>query len=564
MKGLKYLCVVMLALWASGIGAQELMVDISDRKIEANQVMTIKYSIRNVDVDRFTAPDFKPFKVISGPSRSNSISIVNGQRTSESSWSYQLMAPSEPGVYKIDAGAITTKSTVIKSRTVSIDVVDGGANRQAADNSQLPDGQEYFVQMETGVDTAFPGQMITITSKIYTQVDLASFEMIQVPEIEEASVHRVGQYNTGLNEETINGKVYYTKIVDKIAIFPQKSGIIEVSPYVLRLAKRKKNDQDGWFFFSRNYDYDTKASNELSIVVQPLPQPAPETFAGGVGEFESELYFDPALPRSNASLTARLRITGYGDIKRIQPPDIAWPESFDLFGVSTAKEEYREGLSGLRAEKVFEYVLVPREEGEYDISSDLIYFDPIEKDYKVAKAEASLIIKPGTDPTDRRRESDLSMDDEPLIYDKAEDDKSKPKTGALIGSSILILAFVGLVFFWTQKRKKAQSEPLAFKEASLHQLDQAAQTHRDIDTFYLTLNRILYRWIADQEQISPADVNKSIAASVIEKSDLDKEARKTITYLLDTCEMTLYAPIRSTSRMQDDHEKAKAWIEKNM
>ncbi|MDZ7845381.1 MAG: BatD family protein [Owenweeksia sp.] len=64
-----------------------------------NERFTVQFSL-NAKAEDFSPPSFENFRVLGGPNQSQSMRIVNYQRSVENTYSYVLM-PRQPGVFSI-------------------------------------------------------------------------------------------------------------------------------------------------------------------------------------------------------------------------------------------------------------------------------------------------------------------------------------------------------------------------------------------------------------------------------------------------------------------------------
>lgn len=538
----------------------------SQTMVEAGQVIMVTYTLEDADPNRFSNPDFSPFTVVSGPGKSTSISIINGQRSMKSTWRFQLLAPQKTGTYTLpSATVITAQNKQLKSSPIQIEVVENINSSQGNDRANsrnVPGEKDFFLAVEADSEVVYPGQLVVLTCKLYSRVDLVSIELISIPDIAESARFKLKQLNNNTVEETINGKRYFSKVIQRIAVFPQKPGNIKIDPYVIRVARSTGSDEDNWFPFSRNYDYETVASNPSELVVNALPMPAPETFSGAVGTYTASMYFDPPLAKAGQSLTATFRIRGVGDLKRFQAPEINWPEGIEQYDVLTTSEEYAELTTGLMGEKKFEYVLVPQEAGDYPLPTVFTYFDTEANDYKsVDLSDQILQIKEGTDPSFKQ---DLTTDEpeqEQMQKNTAEDEEAFSwRPMAMVGLGAILLLGIALFYINYQKKQHTKEEK-SFKEESLAQLT-AAYRSTDKDHFFLELHRILYRWISAQLDVPLANMNKKTAQSFLNNHPMPDEDRKQFTNLLNQCEQTLYMPGSIQSDTKQPYTIARQLLEK--
>lgn len=546
-KALSFIVFILSTLVINHLHAQgNFFANTSQTMVEAGQVIMVEYTLEDAEASRFSNSDFSPFTVVSGPGKSTSISIINGQRSMKSTWRFQLLAPQKTGTYTLpSASVLTAQNKELKTKPVQVEVVDkigGSTGNDNATAGNVPGDKDFFLSVEADSEVAYPGQLVVLTCKLYSRVDLVSIELISIPDVAESARFKLKQLNNNTVEETINGRRYFSKVIQRIAVFPQKPGNIKIDPYVLRVARNTGSDGDNWFPFSRNYNYETVASNPSELAVNALPTPIPKTFSGAVGTYEASMYFDPPLAKAGQSLTATLRIRGVGDLKRFQAPEIDWPEGIEQYDVLTTSEEYAELTSGLMGEKKFEYVLVPQEAGDYPLPTVFTYFDTETNAYKsVNLSDQILQIKEGTDPSSKQDLAAGELEQDQTPGNATEENEAFNWRLVAIGGIGAIL-LLGIALFYINYQKKQQTtENRSFKEESLSQL-KVAYNSLDKDQFFLELHRIMYRWISLETEVPLANMNKKTAQNFLNNHHITDEDRKQFTNLLNQCEQTLYMP----------------------
>ena len=107
-------------------------------------------------------------------------------------------------------------------------------------------------------------------------------------------------------------------------------------------------------------------TNPLTINVNALPSGKPSSFKGAVGSFT----FTPTIStneiRANEPITVTLKISGTGNQKLIQNPEVEFPTNFELYD-PTIVNDLTAGPNGLSGTRTVEYLVIPRYEGDYSI-----------------------------------------------------------------------------------------------------------------------------------------------------------------------------------------------------
>jgi hypothetical protein len=171
------------------------------------------------------------------------------------------------------------------------------------------------------------------------------------------------------------------------------SGEKKIEPMELDCSVITNNSH--WGFFSQNKKVEV-VGRPLKIRIKPLPAGAPADFDGLVGDFSVVAETSVDQPKTNEAFSYTISVSGTGNLHIIDQPELEFPPGFELFDVQESGHISADGgkVAGTRK---FEYILVPRSEGEFDISQwRLSYFDLKSKTYKYAVADPiSLVVGEG-------------------------------------------------------------------------------------------------------------------------------------------------------------------------
>jgi hypothetical protein len=103
--------------------SQSLNVEVSTDSLLFGNPLKVIFHVEGASADGLETPDFEGFTILSGPSYSSSISIVNGTMSQQASITYWL-EPSEIGTWYIPPAFLETDSgAVLESEPVEILVV---------------------------------------------------------------------------------------------------------------------------------------------------------------------------------------------------------------------------------------------------------------------------------------------------------------------------------------------------------------------------------------------------------------------------------------------------------
>lgn len=129
-------------------------------------------------------------------------------------------------------------------------------------------------------------------------------------------------------------------------------------------------------------------SNTFPIVVSALPEGAPETFTGGVGQFDISATIDPPTIQAGNPNTLRITVTGSGNFSQLTSPQLRLPDTWDVFpGTSTTTTTG----ANLQA-KTFEYQFFADQTGSVELPAIVFsYFDPLTTSYRTLTTQAGSI-----------------------------------------------------------------------------------------------------------------------------------------------------------------------------
>ncbi len=536
----------------------------------------------NAQANGFKAPAIKDFTILTGPNQSSSSSmqIINNQvsRTVEYSYTFLLQANKE-GSFSIPAASVTVDGNVYQSKPVRIRVVKGSAQQQSTPGRQQQSSADIsssnlFVRASVNKSNPFLGEQVVLTYKIYTRVPVSEYSVSKSPSLTGFWTENLIKDNTPLNQykETINGKEYVVAEFKKDALFAQKAGKLVIEPLQLDVIaqverqRRRTNDPfDDFFndsFFGSNYQNVRKTlfSNEVVVNVKPLPTLSNEKdFGGAVGNFNIQASIDKTEVKANDALTLKLTITGTGNIKLIDKPNLVFPTDFEVYD-PRINDNIKVGASGVSGTRTFEYLLVPRNHGNYTLKpASFIFFNlstgkfqtlnTPEFKVRVEKASGNDAYASSTDKEDFKY---IGTD---IRYINTKITKLRPFDSYLFGSTLFwVLLFLPPVLFalflilWQKELKKRGNVALmrnkkATKVAKKrlksaeHHLNNGNQTE-----FCNEISSALWGYISDKFNIPRATLSMESVTAALGNKKVKEELIQKFVNTLNNCEFARFAP----------------------
>jgi hypothetical protein len=310
----------------------------------------------------------RDFRVVSGPSQSTNMQWINGKMSSSYSLNWTLI-PKKIGNLRIPVLNINVGNKSFKSKPIKISVLD---RLQMNKNKESNSGQKFFIEATVDNKSPYRGEQVTLTYTLYTKTDLSGFDILKLPRYQGFWTQELFKpTNLQLKEAWRGNDKWYASVVKKIAIFPTKSGEIEIDPMTAVVGVREKGRRS--FFFSSSKEF-TIATNKLNLNVKALPKTSIGR-SGSVGKWDISTKIKSKEIKQDEALSFLITINGIGNIKTVDIQDIVFPRELEVFEpeINIKQNELTDKISGT---KTIEYILIPRYSGEIIIPSiKLLYFD---------------------------------------------------------------------------------------------------------------------------------------------------------------------------------------------
>lgn len=531
------------------------------------------------------------FKLVWGPQvgSTNSVSIINGKRTSsrQTSYTYILM-PTKEGTFTLPAAVATVKKQTVSSSAVSIKVVKSGAasssSEPSRENAYAISGEDIFMRMELDRNNVVVGESITADIKLYQRVDIAGFEDVHFPSFDGFwnQLNNTSN-NIEFHRETLGEEIFNVAALRSYTLIPQQSGDLQIDPaeVVCLVRVRNRNASTGSIFdsfFQDEYATVRKrvTTKAQTVHVRRLPEPQPADFCGGVGRFtlSAALSKDSLAVHEAASLTVTLR--GKGNLALVQAPKVSFPPDFEVYDVKVS-----DSTDGA---KVFEYPFIPRHHGEYSIAGvGMSYYDPSLGKYvsasheplgikvvRSAKSESDTAVLGGS-PMGLQRAAgeDVRNIGSDIRYISTADPGLKRSGTFFVGStlflvlSVLIATAALLVYVVIHGRRLRQGDVVGQRRKSASKtarkrLARAGEYLNDhlSSAFYEELHKALVGFVSDRLVLDQAHADKDGIGSALVSGGVDASMTKEFVDLLDECEYARYSPDLSYAKMDRHYNTA--------
>jgi hypothetical protein len=565
----------------------------------------------NKQVDRFEGPDFEGFNVLSGPNQSTSQSyqFINGKvsQSYQITYTYYLQATKE-GSFSIDPAKVLSEGKTFQSNTLTINVSQGAASqpqpqskqgnqKQAQSSSGSPDKNDIFIKATVDKSKPFQGEQVIIVYKIYTTVPISQINISKISSFPGFWSKSLLNDNDALKQsnEVINGKEYVVADLRKIALFAQRSGEIPIEPLELECMAQVKVENnrsrdpffDSFFndpFFNRNFqNVELKIeSNPLTIDVRPLPADGkPVDFSGAVGSFTLSSELDKTELKTNEPLNLKITVTGKGNLELIDALPVSFPPDFETYDPKIINN-ISKNAGGLSGSRTFEYLLIPRNPGEFQIKPfGFSFFDPVKQAYMtLSTPRYDIKVIKGDDEPSGITYSGVSQKNIEFIGT----DIRHIKTGFiglqrinsyfLASSSFLMwmilpgLLFIAAIFFWSKNKKRSGNIALVrnrkANKVARKNLKMAGEYlgSRNTEAFFEEISRALWGYISNKFNIPLSDLSFETVNNRLADKQISEESIRQFTSVLENCEFARFAPGDKSEKMQGIYNDALEVISK--
>ena len=560
-------CFFTAIVYASKI---EMYSSVNKTAVALNETLQLTISIKgdSKSLPYFSVPTLKDFNTY-GSSQSKSMSIVNGQITNTVSYIYTL-SPKKEGEYeipsfKLDYNGETyetepIKITVSKAQTVSSASVQNTKIPQQKQSSQVYNfdtSKAVFVEAKVDKKTAYINEKIIYTFYFYTSVNVLSNPSYQAPSF-------IGFFtgNTTQNNyrSQINGRDY---IVTEVSteIYPQQEGNIKIdkSTLIVSIEDFSKNYDDFFASFFRRSKSVELVTDEINIKVLKVPQNI-----SMVGNFKMSATVDKKDKKENEPFDLKITISGDGNIKTIQEPEIMLSDNLKKYETSEKIIKQGEKETG----KEFTTLIMPLSAGEGEIKIlPQKYFDMQTKQIKNLPAKnikvnilEDLSVKKSSDTiinsTINKEIYDYGTTNvQPNIdfsfFIKAYNFIKRPVLWIILGSLLILCILIRLIFKYIEYINKDQQK-LKNKKAyrrSKKYFQKAKKTSKATE-FYEYMYKGLLEYFASVLGESADGLTAYKIRKELEQKSIDAELIKQIEEIIDDCSIVLYS--QNTSVNEDN------------
>jgi hypothetical protein len=545
------------------------------------------------EVSELELPAIDAAEILGGPSQGHSQSVysVNGKITTSSTYQYTyFLRATKEGKFTIPAVTAKIKNKSCKSNPVSIEII--AAKNQPAKISPPPSGDnpkqggpvgedDVFVSLLLDKKEVYLGEQIIATIKVYTRVNLAGVdqgfkgpdytgfftEPLEVPQLR------------NLQREAINGEIFYTGVLRKTVIIPQKTGELTIQPFDLDVAVRQEIRRRIADPFFNDFDIpdvqETPVklrSKAVRLYIKPLPAGSPPSFAGAVGDFSFNSSLNKTVTRTNDPLTLKLTISGRGNIKLINELNMDLPADFEKYD-PVINTQQNQSLTGT---KTFEYLLMPKTAGTYTLPQvEFTFFDPAKNQYRTVRSQSYIVqVERGKGDSLMVLTPGVSKEDVKLINRDIRFIKTKPfrlYSGRYFWADslwyyLIYILLVILFFVITGLRRRMVQNQVDIAGNRLRKADRYARKRLkksavlikqdESNLFFEELLGAIWGYLSDKLNIPLSVLSSESARSSLSARSVDADLMEALFRIIGECEMARYGQVSGELGMEKLYQDA--------
>ena len=563
--------------------------------VEVGEQFRLSFTLNKEGSD-LKVPTLNGFNLLMGPqkSHSSSFSMINGKTSREESFTYTyILEGTKEGVYEIPAATIVIDGKKYSSNTLKIEVIKG-SDKSSSNQAGQPSASartegttainenSLFVKVDVSRSSLYLGESLIATIKVYSKVSLTNLGRYKFPSFTGFLAEEIPiPQSIELERENYNGEIYHVGTIRKLLLFPQHTGQIVIEPFEVECIVRQQLSSGSRSFFDDffgNYR-DVRVmrrSKPVTITVKELPiANKPSGYSGTVGAVRMATYLSADTVNANDALTYKITFTGQGNLKLLQAPSLNFPLDFEVYEPKATKD-IRTTEQGMIGTVSFEYVLIPRYAGEYQIPAvRFSYFDTQTNTYKtVSGKEYNVVVRKGAGQDSREagdvkvvqsfKKEDIRQVGEDIRYLKNGSLQLKKAGVRFFGTLAYWLAmFIPLLLFvvgalLNRRRIKANADVARVKNRAATKMARKrlkvaamAMKNHNAELFYDETLKALWGYMSYKLNIDRVELNRENISELLGRKQVANELQKEFIQVLDTCEYARYAPGSNSDQEMD-------------
>lgn len=554
---------------------------LAPRNVIAGNKFSVTFRLKNGEGSGLKTPEIEGCTFLYGPTTSTmqNYQNINGRASSSVIYEYSFIYRADKeGTFTIPPASINVNGQTLHTEAVKFKVLppdsNGGGHQpdvriddpstQTADRNVTD--KDVFIRIILNKSTAYKEEAMECVLKLYTKYSsISGITAVTPPTFDGFLIDEDNSMSQANEIEHYNGQNYLTAVLKKYIIFPQKSGKLTINSgeFDINVIQHERVNM-GFFTTTRPVEKTVRTRpGNIAINILPLPEPQPAGFSGAVGQYNLTSEISSTSLRTGEAASLKVTITGSGDVKYIQEPQIEFPTEFEQY---TPKTDINSRIAGNTVSGTvgIEYTFVPQTVGQFTIPVyEFIYFDPSAKKYvtlttpaydlNVAKGASSTVAETTDQQNIKAKVTDilhiktgdkgLKSDHTPVIY-------SLPYWGFYL---LIILVF-GVIIYIYAKQVKLSADVTGMKMAKANKVARRRlkEAKKFMDTqsyekFYAEILRAIWGYLGDKLAMPASQLTRQNISDTLRDNNTPDEIINRLIAVIDDCEMARYTPMDNSA-----------------
>lgn len=583
---LKKLAFILTFLISSLAIAQEaeLSATVSKNKLGVNQRLRVQYTFNKQGGDNFQAPNFKNFKIVSGPSQSvsQSTSYINGKVSSNFQKTYTfIIKPKREGEFNLPSASIELSGKTLTSKPIKIIVTEAIATPKNPNDPNYIAEQNIHLVVKLSKAKPYVGEGVYVEYRLYfsNNIGIYDYAITETPQYNGFWTQEIKRNGMPVKTAMYNGEQYRYAVLHKALLIPTKSGKLTLDPMKMDIVVKVPTGR-GDFFGNPITRQVRKEFSSGTKVVRPKDLPIegkPEGFTGAVGEFDYTVNLSKNALKANESSQIKVSVSGKGNLKLFELPKIETPAELEVYQPER-KERVGVTASGLKGNVSDTYTVVPQYKGKYKIpSTEFSYFNPKDKQYHSIKTDDLYVdVLEGkelpiiSEENNTVAKQPVKTTGKNFRYIQTASSFSPAKTSDFFKSNLFYVLLllpvlaIPLGIFLNKKKQERDDDVVGNKlrkadRLAKKYLSEAQKNLGNKETFYESLERALHNYLKAKLGVETSDISREKITQILQDKKVDEASISSFIDVLKDCDFARYTPINDT-QMQAEYEKSKQVI----
>lgn len=509
--------------------SQNFQVAISTSKAEINQRITIQYQFDGGNLPNNVLPKVNNMLIVGGPSVMSGSSTINGVTTNTSQLTYEVLF-TQAGTYTIPPATIKTKSGKFSCAPITIQIIKGANSKPIIPPGY--EGKELFIDMVALKKNVFIGEPIAIDMVVYSIFNNLSIAAVNYPTFDGGwTQDATDAFDGKLNLSSYKGKPYYKTTIRRVWMVPSILGEVEFKPVNAVFQASLQDPKAGYLEFT----YDSKSEPVKFNVTDVPADNRPESFLNAMGDFTWTVKMDKTQAKANEPVKATIIITGTGNLPTLEAPVLDLGDDFEIFEPQV-KNNHKVEIKGINGTKEFEYLIMPRKEGDYTVGPfEFSFFNTETKKFTTLKSDSFDLRIKGiiADTTSGKKQINNGKFTGETPYKKSDPFFGSPFYYILL--ALPFLAGLGMIFFRKKLffTKKDESEK-KLKQAEEKAIKGVAEAAGSVDK----MSSVFFQYLSDKFKTTKNEITRSNLDMWLPNLDLKMKA----TRIMDQLDQFRFAP----------------------